>query len=127
MKFGKKEKERKMILDRSAEELGTLTNQEARKRLEELEKLRVKPEPCPYLETCEEKMLPSVGEILCLDREVGGRKGYGYIKHMAGKHCWSECKFYNERLREEKGVLPRDLQKVLKKKEKRVRERNEET
>lgn len=94
------------------------TQKEARERLKLLEKKRAKPIPCPYLSDCEEKMLPEVGQILCLDEEIGGRKGRGYMMHMANQHTWMQCKFYAERLRQEKGVLPRDLKKILKAKKK---------
>lgn len=121
MKFSKqkKKKEEEPCLSCGAQNLTQISNKEARKRLAELEKKRVKPLSCPYLEECEEKMLPEVGEILCLDQEIGGQRGRGYMMHMAGQHTWSQCKFYAERLRQEKGVYPRDLKKVLKRKKTR--------
>lgn len=91
-----------------------ISNREAAKRLKQLEKKRAKSTDCPYLEECTEKMLPEVGQILCLDEEVGGNQGRGYMMHMAGQHTWNQCKFYAERLRQEKGVLPKDLKKALK-------------
>ena len=86
----------------------------AMKRLKEMEKKRAKPMDCPFIKTCTFKMLPEVGLILCLDQEVGGRQGRGYMMHMSGQHAWMQCRQYAETLREDKGVLPKDMRKAIK-------------
>lgn len=95
-----------------------LSNKEALKRLQELEKKRAKPVNCPYINDCDFKMLPEIGEMICLDQEVGGRQGQTYMAHMAGHHMWENCRKFAERKREDEGVLPKDLKKALKAKAK---------
>lgn len=114
MQFRKNKKEEDPCASCGIQSRMPTTNREAAKRLKEMEKKRAKPIDCPYLSDCKEKMLLEVGQILCLDQEIGGRQGTGYMMHMAGQHTWSKCKFYAERLRQEKGILPKDLKKALK-------------
>ena len=93
-----------------------LSQKEALKHLKNLEKQRVKPLPCPFIEKCEFLMIPSVGATICLDRELGPKHmNQGYMAHMHGHHVWESCKVFAERKRKEKGVLPKDLVETLKK------------
>lgn len=125
MKFrknGKKQKEEQSCLrcgpGMSPESIGRMSNKEAMKKLKELEKKRAKPADCPYINDCDFKMLPEIGRIICLDQEVGGRQSQTYMAHMAGQHMWMSCRKFAERKREDEGVLPRNLKKALKAKEK---------
>jgi len=89
------------------------SQEEARKRLKELEKHKLKSKPCPYIKDCDFKMLPEVGKILCLDMETGPNS-QAWMAHMAKHHMWSQCRKYIERKREEEGILPRDLEAFFK-------------
>lgn len=118
MKFGKNKKGKKGKSPSPSYGLPVsleqgMSNKEALKRLKEMEKRKAKPTPCPYIKDCDFKMLPQVGRIFCLDQE-DGRQSQAYMIHMAGHHVWMQCKKYVERMREEQGVLPRDLPKALK-------------
>jgi len=89
-----------------------MSNEEARKKIVELEAKRCKPVDCPYLETCDQKMLPLLGHMICLDEELGGKQGQGYMIHMSGHHIWEQCKKFAEMKRLAEGVLPKDLKKT---------------
>lgn len=95
-----------------------LTGQDLETQVKQLqEEKRVKSVRCPYLETCEEKVLPEQGRAYCLDREEG--ISVGYLLHLKGLHCWEYCETYLKRAKEERGLLPRDLEK-LQRKEKEI-------
>lgn len=117
MKFGKKNKKEESPCEScgaGTQALSGMSQAEALKKLKEMEGKRVKPEDCPFISDCDFRMLPEIGNMICLDQEVGGRQGQGYMIHMQGHHFWEQCRKYAETLREEKGVLPRDLKKTLK-------------
>lgn len=123
MKFGKRNKEKSSLETPGGKVRGIpLTNKEALRRLKEMEKNKAKSIPCPYLEICSFKILPQVGRILCLDQE-DGRQSQAYIIHMSGRHVWEQCRNYVEKLREERGVLPRDVKKTLKELEKKAKKK----
>lgn len=115
MKFGKKEKkdEKHACATCGVGHGIPLSNKEALKRLQEMEKRRAKPTPCPYIKDCTFKMLPEVGRIICLDQE-DGRQSQAYMLHLSNHHMWEQCRNYVDRLRQEQGILPKDLVKALK-------------
>jgi len=94
-----------------------MNSKEAMKQMREMLKNKAKPKDCPYIKTCDFKMLPQVGRILCLDQE-DGQRSQAFMAHLAGQHMWMQCRQYVERIRQEKGVLPRDVAKALKAKKK---------
>lgn len=95
-----------------------ISKEEALKQLKEMEKRKAPVTPCPYLETCDQKMLLEIGRMICLDEEIGGRQGQAFVIHLNGHHVWESCRKYVEILREDRGVLPKDLKKALKAKAK---------
>jgi len=121
MKFGKKKEESKASPCASCDvpQRPQINPAEAMKQLQEMEKQKVKSMPCPFLNDCDFKMIPEIGKLLCMDYEDGTRQDQAYMVHMSKHHMWEQCRKYNDRMREEKGVLPRDLPALLKlKKEK---------
>lgn len=122
MKFGKKEKKSKeskrTLVPKTVPFIPKYSNEETLKLLREKAKTRIKPLPCPYLEICDYKVLPEVGRVLCLDQE-SGPQSQAFLAHIAKHHIWEGCKIYVERLRKEKGILPKDVLKVLQKTKKK--------
>jgi len=85
------------------------------KQLKEQEKNRAKATDCPFIKECEFLVMPQIGQMICLDEEVGPkRRNQGYGIHMHGHHVWEQCRQYAERLRKTKGILPRNVKKALK-------------
>jgi len=75
------------------------------KILKELMKKRVKPKKCPYIKTCDQKVLEMEAKLLCQDKEITQE---AIQIHMSGKHVWELCKKYLEIKREKEGKLPRE-------------------
>lgn len=110
MKFHQKKKKKK------SETFQPYLEKEHLKELKKLEKNKVKSLPCPYIKDCNFKVLPNVGRLVCLDIE-GDKRGIGLAAHLIGNHVWEQCNQYLERVRKEKGILPRELKDYWKKKE----------
>lgn len=119
MRFGKKGKKAEeaqaceACRGNSPPDLKKMMAQRA-KEMQAREKVREKEIVCPYLDGCDFKMLPEVGKIICLDLE-GERGSPAWQAHMAGQHMWQQCRKYVEKVREEKGILPKDIKAFLKK------------
>jgi len=79
---------------------------------EEMEKLnamlknKVPPTDCPYMNTCENKVLPDEFQVLCKDQETS-REAVMY--HVKKHHVWENCKHFRDRKLEVEGQLPRTL------------------
>lgn len=77
--------------------------QEQVKKMEEMMKKRVKPQDCPYLKSCQSKMMKEEWEIMCRDQE---KIQEAMMAHAQQKHLWQMCRIYQELEREAKGKIP---------------------
>lgn len=75
------------------------------KELKEMMKKRAKPEDCPYLKTCTQKVLKQEAELMCKDQEITQE---AIMVHMNGHHMWELCQVYHKAKQEREGKLPRD-------------------
>lgn len=73
------------------------------KRMEEMMKKRVKPQDCPFLKSCQTKMMKEEWEIMCKDQE---KIQEAMMAHAQQKHLWELCRTYQETKREKEGKKP---------------------
>lgn len=76
------------------------------KELIDKELRNFKSQKCPFIGTCNIKVLPRDFEILCQDKN----KGIEELKliHLKGRHLFELCKKYYENIIERDGKLPRE-------------------
>jgi len=80
-------------------------SKEQLKRLKELMKKRAKSKDCPYIKTCQKKVLKDEFVVYCKDKEVSQE----IIQiHMAGKHTWEMCPEFIKEKRKREGKTPRE-------------------
>lgn len=108
MKFGKEKKTKDPSPCESCGVGHQMSQEDMVKKLREMEKKKVQPTPCPYIDVCEFQMLSEGYHAVCMDEETPGLQSQSYMTHMAGYHIWQGCHQYLDRIRKEKGKTPKE-------------------